>query len=94
MELLRNSTHLLDTLVYLLDARADHVMGYINDENESVNSPDTATDVDDAGGGGFVVLDDGTFATIDCTVPREDSSMLFSIFGSDGKLYFNNDGSR
>ena len=30
MELFRNSTHLLDTLVYLLDARADSVNGYIN----------------------------------------------------------------
>lgn len=27
MELLRNSTHLLDTLVYLLDARAERVSG-------------------------------------------------------------------
>jgi predicted dehydrogenase len=91
MELLRNSTHLLDTLVYLLDARADRVMGHITGKNEAVESLDTATSVDDAGGGGFVVMDDGTFATIDCTVPREESSMLFSLIGSEGKLYLNND---
>ena len=91
MELLRNSTHLLDMLVYLLDARASHVSGYINGENEAVDSLDTAADVDDAGGGGFVVMDDGTFATIDCTIPRADSSMLFSIIGTEGKLYLNND---
>ena len=91
MELLRNSTHLLDTLVYLLDARADRVMGYITGENEAVESLDVEVDVDDAGGGGFVVMDDGTFATIDCTVPRNDSSMMFSFVGSEGKLYLNND---
>ena len=35
MELLRNSTHLLDTLVYLLDARAETVAGHITGENEA-----------------------------------------------------------
>ena len=35
MESLRNSTHLLDTLVYLLDARAERVSGYITGENEA-----------------------------------------------------------
>jgi predicted dehydrogenase len=91
MELLRNSTHLLDTLVYLLDARAASVSGYITGENEAVDSLDTGRDVDDAGGGGFVRMDDGTFTTIDCTVPRADSSMSFSFVGTDGKLYLNND---
>jgi predicted dehydrogenase len=91
MELLRNSTHLLDTLVYLLDARADRVSGYITGENEAVESLEADVEVDDAGGGGFIILDDGTFATIDCTIPREESSMLFSIIGSEGKLYLNND---
>jgi predicted dehydrogenase len=32
MELMGNSTHLLDTLLYLLDARADTVPGYITGE--------------------------------------------------------------
>lgn len=91
MELLRNSTHLLDTLVYLLDARADQVSGYITGENEAIDSLDADRDVEDAGGGGFIVLDDGTFATIDCTIPREPSSMTMNFIGSEGKLYMNND---
>jgi predicted dehydrogenase len=91
MELLRNSTHLLDTLVYLLDARADRVAGYITDENEAVDTLEAAERVDDAGGGGFVVLDDGTFATVDCTIPRAESSMTLQFIGSEGKLYLNND---
>jgi len=91
MELLRNSTHLLDTLVYLLDARAGQVSGYISGENEAVDSLDAGQDVDDAAGGGYVLMDDGTFATIDCTIPRNDSSMMLSFVGSEGKLYMNND---
>ncbi|MFB6074406.1 MAG: Gfo/Idh/MocA family protein [Haloarculaceae archaeon] len=91
MELLRNSTHLLDTLVYLLDARADTVSGYVTGENEAVDSLDAGRTVDDAGGGGFVVLDDGAFVTVDCTVPRADSSMTLQFVGTAGKLYLNND---
>ncbi|WP_265110745.1 Gfo/Idh/MocA family protein [Halosolutus halophilus] len=91
MELLRNSTHLLDTLAYLLDARAETVAGHITGENEAVDSLDAAQQVDDAGGGGFVVMDDGTFVTVDCTLPRHVSSMNFSVIGTEGKLYMNND---
>lgn len=91
MELMRNSTHLLDTLVHLLETRADRVSGYINGENEAVDSLKTGREVDDAGGGGHVVMDDGTFVTIDCTIPREMSSMSMQFIGSEGKLYLNND---
>ncbi|QCS44924.1 Gfo/Idh/MocA family protein [Natrinema versiforme] len=91
MELLRNSTHLLDTLVYLLDARAERVSGYISGENEAVDSLDADQDVDDAAGGGYALMADGTFATIDCTIPRDDSSMTLLFVGSEGKLYMNND---
>ncbi|QLH79039.1 Gfo/Idh/MocA family oxidoreductase [Halosimplex rubrum] len=98
MELLRNSTHLLDMLVSLLDARAERVSGYITGENEAVDSLEADDGsgggppaVDDAGGGGFVVLDDGTFATVDCTIPRADSSMTMQFVGTEGKLYLNND---
>ena len=91
MELMRNSTHLLDTLVFLLDARADRVSGYITGENEAVDSLDAAVDVADSGGGGHVVMDDGTFVTVDCTVPREISSMSLQFVGTEGKLYMNND---
>jgi len=91
MELLRNSTHLLDTLVYLLDARAERVSGYITGENEALDTLDADRGVDDAGGGGFVVMDDGTFVTTDCTIPRDDSSMTLQFIGTEGKLYMNND---
>jgi predicted dehydrogenase len=91
MELLRNSTHLLDTLVYLLDARAEQVSGYINGENEAIDSLDAEREVDDSAGGGFAMLDDGTFATIDCTIPRNDSSMMLQFIGTKGKIYMNND---
>lgn len=91
MELLRNSTHLLDTLVYLLDARAETVAGHITGENEAVVSLGAEREVDDSGGGGFVVMDDGTFVTVDCTVPRAESSMTLSLIGTNGKLYMNND---
>ena len=91
MELMRNSTHVLDTLIYLLDASASTVSGYITGENEAADALDTAVDVTDAGGGGHIVMDDGTFATLDCTIPREESSMTFNVIGSEGKLYLNND---
>ena len=91
MELLRNSTHVLDTLVYLLDSRAERVAGYVTGENEAVTSLDADRTVDDAGGGGFVVTEDGSFVTVDCTVPRSDSSMTLQFIGSEGKLYLNND---
>ncbi|WP_317175712.1 Gfo/Idh/MocA family oxidoreductase [Halomontanus rarus] len=89
-ELLRNSTHLLDTLAFLVNSRPVRVSGYVNEENDAVDALD-GRDVDDAGGGGFVVLEDGTFVTIDCTVAREISSMSIELIGTEGKLYLNND---
>jgi predicted dehydrogenase len=92
MELMRNSTHLIDTLVFLLDVAPRRVAGYVTGENEAMAALDAdASDVDDAGGGGFVVAEDGTFVTIDCTVAREISSMSYQLVGTEGKLYLNND---
>lgn len=91
MELMRNSTHILDTLVYLLDARADQVSGYLTGKNEAIDSLDVNQTVDDSGGGGHVITEDGTFVSVDCTVPRDISSMMFSFIGTGGKLYLNND---
>jgi predicted dehydrogenase len=91
MELMRNSTHVLDTLVYLLDSRPSQVSGYVTGENEASSSLDTDETVMDAGGGGHVLMADDTFVTIDCTIPRNDSSMMFNFVGSAGKLYLNND---
>ena len=93
MELMRNSTHLIDTLVYLLDLAPRRVTGYITGENEAMEALDAEAsgEVDDAGGGGTVITDDGAFVTIDCTVPRDISSMSYQLVGTDGKLYLNND---
>lgn len=89
MELMRNSTHLLDTIVFLLDASPKLMSGYITAENEVVDALDADHEVDDAGGGGTVVMDDGTFVTIDCTVERDISTMCYHMIGTEGKLYFN-----
>lgn len=91
MELMRNSTHLLDTLVYLLDARARKVSGHINNKNEAVDALDTSKEIIDSGGGGYLILDEDTFVTVDCTIPRNMSSMMLNFVGSEGKLYMNND---
>ena len=91
MELLRNSTHLLDTLVYLLDTRPETVSGHITGQNEATDSLNVGREVDDAAGGGHVVMKDDTFVTIDCTIPRDISSMTLNFIGSNGKLYMNND---
>jgi predicted dehydrogenase len=91
IELMRNSTHLLDTLVFLLGTKADEVSGYITGENGALESLDVDQTVDDAGGGGHIVMNDGTFVTVDCTIPRDVSSMTLNIIGSKGKLYLNND---
>ena len=91
MELMRNSTHVLDTFVYLLDAQADRVSGYISGENEAIETLDVTQSIHDAGGGGHIVMDDGSFVTVDCTIPRDASSMTYQFVGSEGKLYLNND---
>ncbi|WP_330633093.1 Gfo/Idh/MocA family protein [Halocatena halophila] len=91
MELLRNATHVLDTLVYLLDVRASSVSGHLINENEAVDSLDVDVALSDSAGGGYVVMDDGTFVTVDCTIPREHSSMTLQFVGANGKLYLNND---
>lgn len=77
-ELMRNSTHLLDTLVHLLYIRAKRVSGYINGENEAVDTLKTGQEVDDAGGGGYVVMGDGRFVTIDCTIPASSHQCRYS----------------
>lgn len=65
--------------------------GYITGENEAVDSLDAGRDVNGASGGGFDVMDDGTFTKVDCTVPRDESSMTLDVIGTAGKLYMNND---
>ncbi|MFB6103614.1 MAG: Gfo/Idh/MocA family protein [Halobacteriaceae archaeon] len=86
MEVVRNATHVLDTLVFLLDTEARTVSGYLTGENEVVDALGADVAVDDQGGGGHVVFADGTFATVDCTVPREIATYRYELVGTDGKL--------
>lgn len=85
-ELLRNSTHVLDTMIYLTDARATQVSGYLNGENDAVAALGANETVDDSGGGGHVVFDDGTFGMIDCTVSRDISAYVYHLIGTDGRI--------
>lgn len=89
MELLRNATHLLDLLDFLFDADASMVSGHLTGENELGDALGVDATLDDVGGGGTVVLDDGTLVTVDCTVPRDYGTMFFAAVGSAGKLYVN-----
>jgi predicted dehydrogenase len=86
MELMRNSTHVFDTLGFLLEEPVTQVSGYLTGENEAVDALEADHEVDDVGGGGHLVLDDGTFVTVDCTVPRTPSRMNYRIVGSEGLL--------
>ena len=84
-ELMRNATHILDLLVYFLDAEPRRVSGYLNGENDAVEALQ-GSPVDDQGGGGHLVTADGTFVTVDCTLARDISAMTLSFIGTAGKL--------
>jgi predicted dehydrogenase len=88
-ELLRNSTHVLDTMVFVTDSRGEHVSGYLNDTNDAVDALGATESVDDSGGGGHVVFEDGTFATVDCTASREASTYAYHFIGTDGRIEIN-----
>jgi len=90
-ELLRNSTHLLDTLLFLLDFEPAHVYGFLDGQNDAVTSLEGDRAVDDVGGGGMVTTDDGTVAMLDCSIARDISSMNVQCIGTEGKLSLNND---
>lgn len=88
LELLRNGTHFVDMLYWLLDERAARVSGHLTGETP-MNDRDLPIPVDDGGGGGHVVFEHGVFATFDCVVPRATSSGWFVFTGSDGRLSLN-----
>jgi len=88
-ELLRNSTHVLDTMVFMTGSRGEHVSGYLNGENDAVDALGASESVDDSGGGGHIVFEDGTFATVDCTASREASTYAYHFLGTDGRIEIN-----
>ena len=85
MELLRVGTHIVDLVVYLLDARAETVAGYVTGENQAAVDL-TDRQVDDAGAGGFFVTDDGTFVSFDGTASREVGTFHCRLNGTEGRL--------
>ncbi|MFP8958371.1 Gfo/Idh/MocA family protein [Natrialbaceae archaeon A-CW3] len=86
MELVRNSTHMLDTVTFLTDTDAVEVTGHLTEANEANGALGVAESVDDTGGGGMIILDNGAFFTVDCTLSRELSTMAYQFFGTDGRI--------
>jgi len=93
MELLRVGTHVVDFVVYLLDARAETVAGHVTGENQAAAHL-TDDHIDDAAAGGFVVTDDGAFVTYDGTTRRDEGSFHHRFNGSEGRLVNAEDGWR
>jgi predicted dehydrogenase len=93
MALLRVGTHVVDYIVHLTDGRAVTVAGHVTGENQAAEHL-TSDHIDDAGAGGFVVLNDGTFVTFDGTGQRDVSTFHYRINGTDGRLVSAEDGWR
>jgi predicted dehydrogenase len=93
MELLRVGTHVVDFVRYVLDADAELVAGHVTGENQAAADL-TDRDVDDAGAGGFFLLDDDTFVTFDGTTRRGDGTFHQRFTGSGGRLVNDEDGWR
>jgi predicted dehydrogenase len=85
-ELLRNGTHFLDIVCFLLDTRPVDVGGVLAGEEEATESLDITVDVDDSGGAGTISLADGTVFSFDCTLSREYWTGSLSFVGTGGKL--------
>jgi len=92
MELLRVGTHVVDLVLYLLDGDLDLVSGYVTGERQATNLAET--DIDDAGAGGFLVLEDGTFVTFDGTPGRDVGEWHYRLTGTEGRLVSAEDGWR
>lgn len=91
LELMRNGSHLIDMLIYLLDTKVHQIIGgHLTDETGVTEKADMAKTFDgkytDVGGAGMVIMEDGTFATIDCTAPRTSPRLTFDFLGEKGRL--------
>lgn len=85
-ELLRNGTHLIDLVVFLLGVRGERVHGaYLTgDHGMSAKVDEQVASYDDGGGGGILTLENGACVMIDHTLPRELSTYSLSIAGTEG----------
>lgn len=91
LELMRNGTHLIDILVYLLGVRADRVItsslsGKSTVETNAAIPGGFMRNYADSGGSGILIMEDDTLVTIDCTAPRNSSLLIVDILGDSGRL--------
>lgn len=78
-ELLRNATHGLDVVLFLLDTTGEAVLG------GSVLDP--PTEFDDAGGAGLLRLDNGVHVCLDVTRSRQQPVRITDLVGTGGRLW-------
>ena len=87
-ELVRNGTHTVDLLHYLLGDEATRVGGFLTGEHGMGDGVEDALGrYDDCGGAATVLFDGGTFATVDQTTPRALADHGLRLVGTGGKLY-------
>jgi predicted dehydrogenase len=84
-ELLRNGAHMIDAIVYLLDGDVSRLSGFLTG-SEELSGSIAEGDVDDQGGSALLRMNDGSFATVDCTVSRDIWSGHLWLLGTGGKL--------
>ena len=84
-ELVRNGTHLVDMVLSVLDGNPVGVSGQFTDFDEF--DPAVAETLDDGAAGGFVTFDDGTFVSIDLTLPRDIHARTLTLVGADGWMH-------
>lgn len=87
-EVLRNGTHMVDLLTYLLDERFERVTGHLTDVGGRGLDAVASSGVDDSGGGGILITESGTYVNLDCTTSRAATTWQWLLVGDEGKLEF------
>ncbi|MEF8820645.1 MAG: Gfo/Idh/MocA family oxidoreductase [Halovenus sp.] len=93
-ELLRNGTHTLDLIYYLLGETGVSVTGSLTGDHGMPDHVESAApgEYDDCGGNGTVNMTDGTYVSLDHTSPRAHSATSFHLVGSEGRLHIDDGG--
>jgi len=93
-ELLRNGTHTLDLVYYLLGETGVSVTGSLTGEHGMPDHVESAAPegYDDCGGSGTVKLTSGTHVSVDHTSPRAHAATSFHLVGSEGRLHIDDGG--